>query len=87
MSMNYTQDQVMNSLRKADRMESSRINTLPKTYAALLDEHGEEVEITDAQICHALEAVEDMQLFPFGTQQTTCGRWVASKAPSRKLHS
>jgi len=53
----------------------------------LLDEHGSEVVITDAQIRCALDAVEDAQLFPFGPRHTRKGRWVAAKAPARKLHS
>jgi len=87
MTMTLTQGRVMNSLKKTNRSDGRRINTLPRNYAALLDEHGSEVEITEAQIRRAIESIDDQQIFPFGSSKTPQGRWVASAAPARKLHS
>ncbi len=88
MTMTLAQGTQMNSFKKADRIDSTHCRTtLPTSYAALVDENGEEVEITDAQIRRALEAVESQQQFPYGSRHTARGRWVAAKAPVRKLHS
>lgn len=88
MTMTLAQGPSMNSLKKAQRIKQSRrVAALPTTYAALVDEHGVEIEITDAQIRKALDAMEDHQQFPYASRQTARGRWVASKAPARQLHS
>jgi len=87
MTMTLAQGPIMNSLKKADRVNGRSVRSLPTSYAAIVDENGMEVEITDAQIRRALESLENEQQFPFGSRHTARGRWVAAKAPARKLHS
>lgn len=88
MTMTIAQGPTMNSVQKVDRISNVHQNaTVPTSYAAIVNEHGEEVEITDAQISSALEALEAEQLFPFGSQQTETGLLVAREAPARVLHS
>jgi len=87
MTMILTQGPTMSLFKKAKRAGDCRNTSLPSTYAAVVDERGAEVEITDKQIRRAIESAEDMQQFPFGSRQTARGRYVAAKAPARKLHS
>lgn len=90
MTMTLAQGPTMNSLKKADGMDSSRtVRTLPTTYAAVIDANGMEVEVTDSQIRRALEAIENdgLQQFPYASRSTARGRWTARRAPARRLHS
>ena len=90
MTMTFTQGPNMSLLNKTDRLDSSRsMNTLPNTYAAIVDANGVEMEITEGQIRRALEAVENEGTlqFPYGSRSTARGRWKAHRAPARKLHS
>jgi len=88
MTMIQTQGPTMSLFKKAKRPAGGcRTSSLPTTYSAVVDERGVEVEITDKQIRRALESAEDSQLFPFGSRRTARGRYVAAKAPARKLHS
>ena len=88
MTMTFAQGPSMNSMHKADRIDMTRrTDALPTSYAAIVDEHGVEVEITDTQVFDALDALEAEQLFPFGSQHTASGRLVARAAPARVLHS
>ncbi len=88
MTMILTQGPTMSLFKKAKRPSGGcRTTSLPTTYAAIVDERGVEIEITDKQIRRAIDSAEDSQQFPFGSRHTARGRWVASKAPVRKLHS
>lgn len=88
MTMIQTQGPTMSLFKKTKGPAGSRrANSLPTTYSAIVDERGVEVEITDKQIRRAIESAEDAQLFPFGSRQSARGRYVAAKAPARKLHS
>jgi len=87
MTMILTQGTSMSLFKKAKRPAGGRTSSLAKTYCAVVDDRGVEVEITDKQIRRAVESAEDFQQFPFGSRQTARGRYVAAKAPARKLHS
>ena len=86
MTMIITQGPTMSLFKKAKRPAGGR-TSLSKTYCAVVDDRGVEVEITDKQIRRAIESAEDKQQFPFGSRHTARGRYVSAKAPARKLHS
>ncbi len=88
MTMTSAQGTRMNSMCNSEQIDMTRLNdALPRSYAAIVNEHGVEVVITDDQICNALDALETEQLFPFGSQHTVSGLLVAKIAPARTLHS